>query len=225
MLHRDLESCTTLLNAPLNKLRDGIVEEINGLRSGTPAITGNEVGVSVWVLPPWYWRMLSEQHNNLERFTDFTTSLRWIGWPRLKRAGEVRLPGMPSSHVQWTAKKGLLGLAIHDRSPGVKILVHSTQWKCASPTGPTRREFERMHPDSTLGHTRGEIRRLQARHGTAVGCELRREEDEVAFGCLTAHTQRELVLVEEECNAVGARLVGAAPGVAKVIIGTVNLSL
>lgn len=220
MLKSRLDECNTLLNSALNILRADIVADLNVVRSekGIRRVGENEVGLSVWLLPPWYWRKISEPHPHWELLTDFTASLRWIAWPRLKRAAELRIPGLSRSGVRWAVKKGLLGASIHDEGPDFKVLIHTKRWDCAIPGDPTKREFEQMHPNSTLGHTRADIRRLSVRHGTAVGFRLKREPDAKAFGCLTAHTQRDLVLDQAEVEVVGARIVAATGGVADMIL-------
>ena len=223
MRRGDSDSCMARLNVPLRELHGEIVITVNSLRDPRKTIGADCVGTAVWLLPPWYWRIVSGHHPQLTLLTDFTASIPYVGWPRLIRAGEDRIPGLPPSHVLWTVKKGLLGTTIHDEGSAWLVLKHSERWVYSDSRGPSRREFRRMEASATMGHTRKEIRQLADRHGTAVAFGLRRSPDLPAFGCLSVHTQRGTVLSDEECDAVGSSLALTAPAVAKVIVETLHL--
>lgn len=213
--------CAELLRSPLLELRRNIAEEIGRLNLQPRPVSEVDIGLAVWVVPSWYWRLALGGHPTFELITSFTSSLRY-GWPKLKRAAEIRLSDQRKpSHVWWSLKKGLPGLTIHDTSAtSVQVIVHADQWKFSSSEDAMKREFEEMSPQSRLGHTLKEISELSRRHGTALGCRLDRDGDAQAFGCLTAHTRPEIRLCRQEWDEVAKLLVAGANRISDVILAS-----
>lgn len=179
-------------------------------KSSEIAINGDDVGLKVWLLPPWYAAALGPTLSAKRALADFSAAT--FGRPTVICAGELRATGVAGTGRSWAIGKGLIGMAMFDVAPeGFHCVVHGDE--LARFSDMTLREFRRQDEDLIHGRSRADVRALCSTYGAAVGVGLRDSPRSPAFGCITLDVPSGTEVDRPKIEACGDLLVNAMPNV------------
>jgi hypothetical protein len=203
--------CGTYLHEHLFELRADIERDLE-----LPACDLQSVGLKVWVLPPWYYRLLALNRRARLSLADLSAVL--LGWPRLALVGELRGRPAESSGTKWSIGKGLLSETIaHDSSKDMSVLIHARDWQEGIETL-SKRDFRRLSGELRLGRKRKDFKRLRDVYGAAVSVDMIARDTYPPFGCITAHTARNHELSDDQAVICGDRIVASRSTIAQAIL-------
>lgn len=213
---RVVKHCRNHLHPVLTDLRKEIESE------AAFTISQGVLGIKVWILPPWYYRLYLNQRSFILVIADLLAPMP-VPQLRLIKIGELRGGESENSGVPWVIGKGLLAHAMFSEAAAPWAgFIHDDEWPQEIEQYP-RRRFKALGPDKLRGHAQRDISALRAIYGTAVAAPLVNPGQFPPFGCITAHTPRGVTLTENEIDICGVYLSTTAPAVVDVILSQTTL--
>lgn len=220
MRPRKIRQCRNHLHPVLTSLRQEIEQEPGY------SVENNVLGIKVWLLPPWYYHLVLNDCGVRKCLADLIAPVPILPL-RLLLVGELKGTEAERTGIQWTVGKGLLSYATFSMGDTPwTAFVHDEDWP-QEIENLSRRRFKELGPDMLRGLSRSEIATLRSIYGTAVATPLAPETDKgppvPAFGCVTAHTPRGVVLNTEEIDLCGVYMALAVPAIVEVILEHADL--
>ena len=200
----DLRPILTSLRTSLEKLEEMPASESN-------------IGLKVWLLPPWYARELRDPHSHKVALADFWSSI--LGRPRVICGGELSINGATTGR-SWAIGKGLIGMTTH-RSAGkdYRVVEHSDAFlkQMSKMSRAALQALDEKAEAVRAGRTRKDIREVCNTYGTSMAFPLIYDANGITFGCLTLDTPSNVQLDIAAQEACGQVIVEALPGVLETI--------
>lgn len=172
------------------------------------SLRSDEVGLKIWLLPPWYAADMADAHSQRVAWADALAVT--FGAPRVICGGELRAHGTKGTGRSWAIGKGLIGMATHEFSEeGYHSVVHNDELRALAEMDPT--EFAGLGDEYTKRRSQADIIALCNSYGTSVAVGLRDDPEHEAFGCVTADTPPNVELTKAEQDACGDLIVSSVP--------------
>lgn len=209
------------LNDPLLQLQQRIHDEL-GIEFKTD---GMVIGLKVWLLPPWYYRMYYRNRylaipSARLHLIDLCAAL--FNRPRLISAGSMTAVGVGGrSRVGWSIGKGRLSAVLHDSEGGdgkYSVLIHGRDWERGVERLHKRRFIEALPPEVRIGRSKHDFQKLRDKYTSAMTVPLVVSSDLPPIGCITAHTGKDRELSVKQAKDCVRLLEGDASRIASVLV-------